>query len=330
VRIVGSDDAEPVHSVRRSSRPLLKWAGGKRQLLPVFGRFYPERFGRYIEPFVGSAAVFFDLHGAGRLAGHGALLADRNPDLIGCYLMVRDEVDRVLAVLARLERRHARDGVGCYYEVRDRFNVHRARRGVDAGVAAYTPALAAMLIYLNRAGFNGLFRLNASGAFNVPAGRYARPRIHDPSLLRTVQSALAGPGVVLRHSAYEDTVAEAKAGDLLYLDPPYAALSRTSAFGAYTAAPFTGDDQRALCRAVGELAVRGCHVMLSNSSAPDIVALYREAARTNLGAGLALWEVHARRAINSRASSRGHVAEVLLTNLRPRSGEGKDHLVRLS
>jgi DNA adenine methylase len=118
----------------RSARPLLKWAGGKRQLLPVFRAFYPERFGRYIEPFVGSAAVFFDLHAAGRLAGHDALLADRNPDLIGCYLMVRDEVDRVLAALARLERRHARDGVACYYAVRDRFNACRAGRGADAGV----------------------------------------------------------------------------------------------------------------------------------------------------------------------------------------------------
>jgi DNA adenine methylase len=135
---------------------------------------------------------------------------------------------------------------------------------------------------------------------------------------------------VLRHSAFDDTVAEARAGDFLYLDPPYAALSPTSAFSAYTAVPFTRDDQRALCRAVGALASRGCHVMLSNSSAPDIVALYGEAARTHGGAGLALWQVHARRAINSRASGRGHVAEVLLTNLRPRQGAGEGRLVRLS
>src|SRR5205085_9746803 len=161
-------------------RPLLKWAGGKRQLLPHLRRLYPSLFGRYIEPFFGSGAVFFDLYAAGRLRGHEVVLIDSNADLIGCYETVRDATERVASALEALADAHATNGRACYYTIRDeRFNPLRDQlRGPD-GHIAYTPELAAMLIYLNRTGFNGLFRLNAHGAFNVPAGRYARPAIVD-------------------------------------------------------------------------------------------------------------------------------------------------------
>jgi DNA adenine methylase len=304
----------PDRSVRspRADRPLLKWAGGKRQLLPAFRAFYPDRFDRYVEPFLGSGAVFFDLHASGRLAGHGVRLADSNPDLIGCYAAVRDRPDAVIAELARLAEAHARDGAACYYAVRERFNAARS----NGGPSAYSPALAAMLIYLNRTGFNGLFRVNRRGAFNVPAGRYVRPRIVDEALVRATAGALGRPGVTLDRRPFAEAVADARADDLLYFDPPYAPLSPTSAFGAYTTPRFTDDDQRRLCETVVDLARRGAHVMLSNSSAPAIEALYREAAAA--GAGLALWRLAARRAINSRAGGRGPVRELLLTTLLPR------------
>lgn len=308
---------------RGTPRPLLKWAGGKRQLLPVFRAFYPAEFGRYFEPFLGSGAVFFDLYQAGRLDGRTVELSDRNADLVGCYLAVRDRGDEVLAALADLAQRHALDGSACYYAVRERFNAARALLS-PSRAATYTPALAAMLIYLNRTGFNGLFRLNARGGFNVPAGRYARPRVLNAGLLGAVGRALRAEGVRLRHCSAHDAVASAAPADFLYFDPPYVPVSETAGFGAYTAEAFTATDQRQLCETVTGLARAGCHVMLSNSSATWVTRLYEEAA--GAGAGLALWQLPARRAINSRAAGRGHVSELLLTNLPPR---GLHEAVRL-
>src|SRR5215471_15045836 len=147
--------AEPHALIGRAGmRPLLKWAGGKRQLLPELRRFYPETFGRYIEPFVGSGAVFFDLYGTGRLDGHDAILIDSNTDLIGCYEMVRDRTGEVLESLEDLAERHARRGRPHYYEVRDgQFNPIREQRCRLDGSVLYTPQLAAMFIYLNRTGY---------------------------------------------------------------------------------------------------------------------------------------------------------------------------------
>jgi DNA adenine methylase len=297
-------------------RPLLKWAGGKRQLLSAFQHFYPERVSGYAEPFVGSGALFFDLLRRGALGDVPVTLGDSNPDLIGTYAAVRDAPDEVVDTLARLDQRHAREGATCYYDVRERFNA--ARRGRSAtDVARYSPELAAMLIYLNRTGFNGLFRVNAGGAFNVPAGRYARPRICDPVLVRAVGAAFAREGLRLQCATFDEVLAHTSAGDLVYLDPPYAPLSTTSAFGAYTADRFSPADQVRLCDAVVDLARRGRQILLSNSSAPEIVALYRQATRAG-DARLRLWGVPARRAINSRATGRGVVTELLLTNLEPR------------
>ena len=176
--------------------PLLKWAGGKRQLLSALSEHYPASFARYFEPFVGSGAVFFDLFSLGRLSGLPVRLSDVNPDLIGCYRMVRDRPVEVIAALEALEQEHRELGDACYYDVRDRrFNPERAllARHAGGGAYPYTPQLAAMLIFLNRTGFNGLFRLNRSGGFNVPAGRYVTPRICDPEHLRAVAGAFRKP-----------------------------------------------------------------------------------------------------------------------------------------
>jgi DNA adenine methylase len=301
-----------------AARPLLKWAGGKRQLLAALSAHYPATFDRYVEPFLGSGAVFFDLQARGELDQRRAWLADVNSDLVGCYRTVRDQTDAVIAALRRMQSGHRVRGERFYYEVRDRrFNPARAelRRGSpDAAVERYTPMLAAMLIFLNRTGFNGLYRLNRAGAFNVPAGRYADPRICDPDHVRTVAEAFRASRAAIDCLPFEDVLAGTGAGDFVYCDPPYAPLSRTASFASYTAGGFSAFDQRRLQQAVIDASRRGAHVLLSNSSAPEIVDLYSAPAARQ--AGLEVTLIPARRAINSRASARGPVHEVIVTNVR--------------
>ena len=294
---------------------LLKWVGGKRQLLPQLRRFYPPTFNRYIEPFFGSGAVFFDLHRAGQLHHHEVVLLDSNADLIGCYESVRDATDAVGEALAQLAAGHRERGRAHYYEVRDeRFNPVRESRRRPDGRIEYTPELAAMLIYLNRTGFNGLFRVNARGDFNVPAGRYERPKIADPQKLRTVADALAPPRVRLLHGSFDDIASIAEAGDFIYVDPPYAPISRTANFTSYTAMRFDQADQVRLQQLLITLAQRGCHVLLSNSTSGEISRLYASNANAR-AAGFRALKVPARRAVNSKAERRGPVEEYLITNI---------------
>ncbi len=308
-RVTGARNETPV-------RPVLKWAGGKRQLLPALRRFYPETFRRYVEPFVGSGAVFLDLYNQGRISGPRALLSDVNADVIGCYRTIRDDPEGVIAALQTLEGKHRRSGREFFYEVRDaRFNPMRKRVHTSPDPAsAYTAELAAMLIFLNRTGYNGLFRLNSRGEFNVPAGRHAALRICDAENLRRLSEALGRTRVRLETRMFEAAVADARRGDFVYLDPPYAPVSRTAAFTSYTAARFGPEEQSRLQRAVIALAGRGVHVLLSNSVAPQIRDLYETSAEAR-EAGLVVRTVPARRAINSRASGRGAVLEYLITNV---------------
>jgi DNA adenine methylase len=297
-------------------KPFLKWAGGKRQLLPHLRRYYPPRFGTYIEPFVGSAAVFFDLHNQRRLDAHDVLLADSSVDLVDCYVAVRDHVEDLIEALEALEAGHRARGEQHYYEVRDeRYNPLRRQRGqalYQAPCPGVTP-LASMLIYLNRTGYNGLFRVNASGDFNVPMGRYDRPRICDAANLRAASEALrAGVRIIL--AAFADSLASAREGDFVYLDPPYSPVSRTASFTAYTAAGFDAGAQEALRQTVVDLASRGVHVLLSNSATDEVKALYADNSGVR-SAGLRTYLVPARRAINSRASRRGPVYEYVITNV---------------
>ena len=302
-------------------RPLLKWAGGKRQLLPVLEQYYPATFRRYLEPFVGSGAVFFHLASTSVLDSRTVILSDVNTDLIGCYTVVRDRTEAVIKALQSLEREHRRHGDECYYDVRDRrFNPSRATLMAESGgdgkraATRYSPELAAMLIFLNRTGFNGLFRLNRVGAFNVPAGRYSDPRICDADHVRQVASVLQRSGVAIQHRGFEDALGEAGDGDFVYCDPPYAPLSRTSSFASYTATGFAALDQQRLTEAVVRACHRGARVVVSNSSAPEIESAYRTRAARQ--AKIAVHRVPARRAINSRGTARGPVDELIITNVR--------------
>jgi DNA adenine methylase len=298
-------------------RPFLKWAGGKRQLLRHLRRFVPASMRAYHEPFLGSGALFFDLWKAGALSGVACHLGDANVDLIGVYRALAYETDAVIAELRALSVLHARAGADAYYQVRDQwFNPQRRARLTSDDREVYSPALAAMFIYLNRTGYNGLFRLNSRGDFNVPAGRYANPRICDEEKLRSAAAVLSTSGVTLRVQSFTEVERTACRGDLVYFDPPYSPMSSTARFTAYTAGSFSDDDQQSLQAVVVRLARRGCAVIVSNSTAPLVRDLYE--SRPAREAGLVTHRIPARRAINSKAAGRGVVDEFVISNVPPR------------
>lgn len=310
--------AEP--SASFTAAPFLKWAGGKRQLLPRLKRFVPPAFSAYTEAFLGSGALFFHLAAHGRLTDIPIRLIDNNADLIGTYVTLARDPGGVIANLRALARGHADDGGSFYYEVRDkRFNPSRMKLGPRTNVEQYPAELAAQLLYLNRTGFNGLFRLNAKGEFNVPVGRYVNPRICDDKNLRAASELLSGPNVSIIYDTFERIQKTARSGEFIYFDPPYAPVSPTANFRAYTADGFSSEDQARLQKLVIALARRGCFVLMSNSVAAQITSLYDtnvEARR----AGLRTFRVPARRAINSDGSSRGSVEEYLISNVEPVPG----------
>ena len=302
-------------------RPFLKWAGGKRQLLPRLRDFYPESFASYREAFLGSGAVFFDLVDRGVLNGRRTALTDINADLIGCYSQLRRDPERMVDVLRKLAAGYKRNPEAHYYRVRDKkFNPERHAILTAGGVFSegYTAELAAMLVYLNRTGYNGLFRLNSKGMFNVPLGRYANPMICDADNLRNVAAVLSNKTVSISEQAYVQALEKAVEGDFVYLDPPYAPVSSTALFTSYTAVGFSSQDQITLQEAVVNLAKRGCWVLLSNSTAPEVAALYDDNTDARR-AGLVAHKVPARRAINSDAGKRGRVFEYIITNIPQRA-----------
>jgi DNA adenine methylase len=302
-------------SLTEFAKPVLKWAGGKRQLLPQLRRFYPTHFGAYYEPFLGSGAVFLDLLGLGRLINKSVCVADLNTDLICFYQAVRDEPEALIRALKSFEKRHREIGTPFYYTLRDeQFNRSRALRN---GGTVSNARLAAMFLYLNRTAFNGLFRVNSKGAFNVPAGRYEWPSICDSDAIRLLAAALNTRRIRLVNLNYLRSIRGAKAGDFVYLDPPYAPVTSTANFTAYTSGGFDAVDQERLCALVMKLAARGCHVLLSNSDAATVRGLYQSHVARALG--IQVFEVPARRAINSRAAGRGYVTELLVTNIPPNS-----------
>jgi DNA adenine methylase len=263
-----------------AGRPFLKWAGGKRQLLPHLLRQAPRRFGRYLEPFVGGGALFFALR------PRQATLADVNERLIRTYRGVAGRVDDVV----RLLRGYPHDP-DFFYRI----------RAVDID-AASDAEVAAWFIYLNKTGYNGLYRVNSKNRFNVPFGRYANPTVCDEPTLRACAAALADKDVVV--ADFEAVATRARRGDFVYFDPPYAPLSATSSFTSYTSRGFGEADQVRLRDVALGLKKRGVHVLLSNSSAPSVRALYAR--------GFEVLEVPATRSVNSKGTGRGAIAELVI------------------
>lgn len=262
----------------RGASPFLKWVGGKTQLLPALSKYVPAHFDTYIEPFVGGGALFFELQ------PRKAVLSDSNPELINCYTIVRDRVDELITVLSS------------YQYSQEFYYALRAEQPEDAVVRA------ARMIYLNRTCYNGLYRVNKQGQFNVPFGRYTNPVICDSERLRAASYALRNAEI--QCADYQETLQRyAKPGDFVYIDPPYHPVSKYSDFKRYTAEFFYADDQRALAKIAKELAQCGCYILISNSFCDFITDIY---------SGCEIIEVSAKRNINKDPQKRGEVKEVLV------------------
>lgn len=275
--------------------PFLKWAGGKGKLAPRLAELAPP-FVRYHEPFLGGGAVFYALEERGLV--RSANLSDANALLIDTFRAVKDAVEEVIAALEPLalafERATPEDRRQLYYAVRE----HRPVGEV---------ATAAWLIFLNRTCYNGLFRVNGDGRFNVPYGRYARPRILDVARVRECSRALRC--AQLDVGDFEEACERAEPGDFVYLDPPYHPLSATARFTSYTRDGFGREEQARLAACYERLTARGVAAALSNSAHEEVLRYYE-------GHGYDLALVPMPRAINSRGSGRTPIAELLVTNFR--------------
>ncbi|MBI3051539.1 DNA adenine methylase [Candidatus Woesearchaeota archaeon] len=266
----------------------LKWAGGKTQMLSQYSTLYPKEFNRYFEPFLGSGAVFF--HIKQKFKPKKSFISDVNNDLINTFKAVKEHPGELIKLL---KEHKAKDNSREYFnQQRDRFNTLKS--GLEK---------TGLFIYLNKTCFNGLYRVNAEGKFNVPFGKYPNPAILQEEKIRKASMLLQD--VELSADNFSDTVKEAKEGDFIYFDPPYFPLSKTSSFTSYQKGVFLEKEQRELAKVFRELDKKGCFVMLSNSDSPFIHQLYR---------GFMIIPVKARRAINCIGTKRGKINEIVVKN----------------
>ncbi len=267
------------------AKPFVKWVGGKRQLLSSIAQHIPKLKpgATYHEPFIGGGAVFFHLQ---PLRAH---LTDSNARLIRTYRGIQEDVERVIQRLRKYEKQHDKD---FYLELRAQ-DIDATKK--DADVAAW-------FIYLNRTGYNGLYRVNSKNGFNVPFGDYKKPMICDADNLRACARALQG--ATLAQADFRTVAKRAKRGDFVYFDPPYIPLTATSRFTDYTSSGFSDAEQVCLRDVALELKERGVSVLLSNSSAPRVYDLY--------GKKFECREVDARRSVNCNPNGRGRIPELLI------------------
>ena len=254
-------------------KPFVKWAGGKRQLLEVLLKNVPARFNTYIEPFVGGGALLF------ALLPDRAIIGDANCELMNAYSVIKDNVEELITSLER-----HRNDEDYYYEIRN----------LDPSTLSPVER-ASRFIYLNKTCYNGLYRENSRGVFNVPFGRYKNPKILDRDNLRAVSEFLNSSNVLILCQDYRETCKLANEGDFVYLDPPYHPISKTASFTKYSRHDFSAEDQKRLAEVFRELDRKGCYVMLSNSNTEFIKSLYR---------GYYIQELEASRAINCKGDGR--------------------------
>lgn len=283
--------------VRRKNplvRPFLKWAGGKRQLLPEIVKYVPKLTSKhtYYEPFIGGGALLFELQRP------KAVINDSNKELINCYKVIKDSLDELMEELSKDKYSNSETS---YYEMRD----------LDRSMKKYESLSevekAARIIYLNKTCYNGLFRVNSQGQFNVPFGRYKNPNFLDDAVLRAVNKYLNSNDITLLNQDFAEAVKDAKRGDFVYFDPPYDPVSETASFTGYDVNGFNRNEQERLKEEFDALHKKGCKVMLSNSCTDFILDLYKDDQYTII-------KVRATRSINSNALKRGMVDEVLVLN----------------
>jgi DNA adenine methylase len=288
---VGVQVVLPLPGVSRDrcaeARPFLKWVGGKAGLLAQFDGFFPAKVARYFEPFVGGGAVFFHLRR--RFPRMKAFLRDNNPELVATYQAVRDHPAELMQQLDDHLARFLADRKGHYYRVR---NQHHLTNTVER---------AARMIFLNKTCFNGLWRVNARGEFNVPIGSHKNPALYDRQNIEAASIALHDTNIAVQD--FRATLRESGRGDFVYIDPPYHPVSPTANFTSYTKGAFGANEQQELAVHFAAAAQRGVQLMLSNSDVPFIHELYHR---------FQIRIVQARRAINSDGAKRGAVNEVVV------------------
>lgn len=272
--------------------PFVKWAGGKGQLMPQIIRLIPTRFARYFEPFLGGGAVFFQIASSDR----NAFLSDINTELIDAYKVIKNHVEELISALIYHQNQYNKSPKKYYYHLRDST---RVMNKIDK---------AARFITLNKTCYNGLYRVNRNGLFNVPIGRYKNPIICDADNLRNTSVVLKRTGSYLGVSDYRKILVEkAEKDDFVYLDPPFYPISNTANFTSYTNNGFSLHDQKELATIFNELTGKGCKVLLSNSNTEEIRRLYSNYSHLTQ-------VINVNRSINAIASKRVGHTELLIRN----------------
>jgi len=275
-------------------KPILKWAGGKRQLLPIISPLLPEDFSTYVEPFIGGAAVLLQLQ------PDNAIINDYNAELINVYNTVKEKPDELLSELEYHSEKNNEIGKKHYY------NVRAWDRDSDAFATNYSNVQkAARIIYLNKTCFNGLFRVNSQGQFNTPYGKYVNPNIINKPSIMALSKYFNDNSISIKRGDYKETLIDLPKDSFVYFDPPYLPISDSSSFTGYTDNGFSMQDQIDLRNQCNLLNEQGIRFLLSNSSHPKIYELYD---------GYDINEVPAKRSINSSGNKRGHINEVLIKN----------------
>lgn len=275
----------------KNFKPFVKWAGGKRGLIEELLKRVPQHFNNYFEPFVGGGALFFELKKRGLLEGKKVYLFDKNSELINTYQVIQEMPQKLVTLLKDFQKKHSKE---FYYETREMDRTKEFKH-------LPSELRAARFIYLNKTCFNGLHRVNSKGFFNVPMGSYKNPNICDEGLI--FSASLALQGVEILHSCYSKVLDFAQSDDFVYFDPPYYPVSTTSNFTAYGEEVFLENEQKELCSIFNKLDKKGCFVLHSNSDTEFIKELYKD---------YKIEFVEMERLINSKASGRGKIREVLV------------------
>ncbi len=271
-------------------KPFVKWAGGKRQILDKLIKYVPEDFNTYYEPFVGGGALFFEL------SPKNAVINDSNEELINVFRCIKDE-EKLTKMCNELNHHEANHSEEYYYKIR---NIDRDKKKFNR-LSDYKRA--ARTIYLNKACFNGLYRVNSKGEFNVPFGKKLKVNTYEGQNIGIIHAYLNFNNINILSIDFEEAVKDAKEGDFIYFDPPYD--SDTSTFNSYTEDGFSKDEQIRLSNVFKDLSDRGCFVMLSNHNTVLINELYKD---------FYIHKITAKRNINSDGKKRGKVEEVIITN----------------
>ena len=278
--------------ISASPKPFVKWAGGKRQLIPEIEKHLPEKFSSYYEPFLGGGALLFHLLSENKnLKGY---VSDLNSDLILAYVTIRDNLNGLLKSLQKHSDNYFSDSKSYYYSIRET-NPNSQIEKVSR------------LLFLNRTCFNGLYRVNSKGKFNVPLGRYSNPNIVQEENLHSVNQFLNHNKIIIKCQDFSSTVEKVKKGDFVYFDPPYQPVSKTANFTSYTNGNFGLNDLKRLAKVSNQLTKKGVNVLLSNSSSKQVRELFSSK-------DWEIFEIQANRAINSDSNKRTGHAELLIKN----------------